>query len=167
MSTISILNALWSIFRRSASIDEPESLPILNPDDINKAAEALMRPPRSLFRQRDILSSSPHTPNSLQSATPGRKSIIASSSYTTPFKTPVSVASASSPAFASLYGTPQSNRPVNPKTFIESASRKAVGTEYRSALSSPLPDTGSPRINRVAADQLPSWTEQLRQVLSN
>jgi hypothetical protein len=76
----------------------------------------------------------------------------------------------SSPTFSSIYGTPRSEKVIGSPLVRSHKSPYAtpprITTEYASVVSSPLPDTGSPQINRVATERLSSWTEQLRQTLS-
>lgn len=69
------------------------------------------------------------------------------------------------PTRSSLYGTPVSLQ-VTRSNFGTPATplRKTSDVEYVSVVPSPLPDTGSPRLNKMASDQLPAWTDQLRHV---
>lgn len=74
-----------------------------------------------------------------------------------------------SPSFDKVYGSSPTSGKVDSQTKEQlchsptlGMDKRRAGIECASFLSSPLPDTGSPRVNRIAVSNLPKWTDQLR-----
>ncbi|PJF17402.1 hypothetical protein PSACC_02786 [Paramicrosporidium saccamoebae] len=153
---------LWVIISRNFQSDpSPGTQSVGNPN-----MESPLRPPRTLIKDRMLSSAAGQTPCSLVTATPSRHS----SPFTGTPKSELKIPPVTSPTFSSIYGTPRSEK-VAGSPLVRShkspyATPPRISTDYASVISSPLPDTGSPRINRVATERLSSWTEQLRQTLS-
>lgn len=55
--------------------------------------------------------------------------------------------------------------PDTVKASAPSPLRRRADPSCASMLSTPLPDTGSPRVNRIAEEYLPRWTDSLREVI--
>jgi hypothetical protein len=151
-----VITTSWRIFSRLMAIEsEGKSKDI--PVEKEIELEMPLRAPRTLAREGLSPQSSPspmmrHVPFS--TATPSR--FKQATSYATPVR-PFTTPARSTPGFSSVYGTPlQTSGP---------ASSLAASPRAGFQATSPLPDTGSPRTNRVAAGRLPDWTEQLRQVI--
>lgn len=134
-----------------------------------------LRPPRTIARDSPVSPLRARTPRSSAHQSPLHSAQgIVSSTIATMHRSPLAMHSSPiaprSPGFDYVYGTP-TGRAVKihgtseAETVRKSPLERRADPSCASILSKPLPDTGSPRVNKIVEDSLPHWTNSLRDAI--
>lgn len=134
-----------------------------------------LRPPRTIARDSSASLPKVRTPRS-----PAHQSSLhpvqgnVPSTTTTMHRSPLSIhaspATPRSPGFGQVYGasTERSAKTLgigDAETLGKSPIERRAALNCASILSTPLPDTGSPRVNKIVENSLPHWTDSLRDTI--